>query len=165
MAKKTNEHGHGNGMPGGPMDPGSAKIKETVVADPSISFTLDFLPLGLQKSDEGYFLKHLTAKIFLNDIGNGNPDVFICVAKVHVKSLSDTSAYFYVPFGDPDYGAGKYFTFVLELSAVNAITGLPVMFNDSGNIFVQELVGGGILTNVSPDQHTHARIKQVQEQD
>jgi hypothetical protein len=137
----------GNRPPKAVGDPPRTKIKETVVADPSISFTID-LPEDLPESS-GYLVLNFKAKIYLTDVPGVHDGPFTHIATVKVKSLTSRSVYIYVPFGDPNYQPGQSFSFKLKLYGESPVTGQPIVFNDAGNIFFQDLIGGGIVTDHS----------------
>jgi hypothetical protein len=135
----------GNRPPKTADDPPRTKIKETVVADPSISFTID-LAEDLPELN-GYFVLNFKAKIYLTDVPGVHDGPFTHIATVKVKSLTSRSVYIYVPFGDPSYYPGQPFSFKLKLRGDSPVTGQPIVFNDAGNIFFQDLIGGGIVTD------------------
>lgn len=135
-----------------PTDPPPpTKIKETVVADPSISFTIE-LPEGLAHTTPGpgYYVLNFKAKIYLSDIAN-DPTQLIKVATVRIKRLSSRTIYLYIPFGDAGYAAGQEFDFKLKLSGISAVTLEPIQFSPD-NCFYQRLIGGGIIDG--PDTRT-----------
>lgn len=124
-----------------PGDPPPTKIRETLVGDPSINFTIDIVDPTLTPSPEGYLIKDFVVEIHLTDInGSGMKKV----ATIHIKTLTSLQPYFYVPFGDPDYGAGQQFDMLLKLYGRNAATGRPIQFSPD-NCFRQTLIGGGIV--------------------
>jgi hypothetical protein len=113
------------------------KIKETLVGDPSISFTID---MDLEYSEEeGCYARDFIAEIYLfhpvNDV------TFTPVATVSIKELSTAAPYLFIPFGDTNYAAGQKFLFKLILYA--KYPDGSVLFD--GKEFQQELIGGGIV--------------------
>jgi hypothetical protein len=128
--------------------PPATKIKETVVADPSISFTIQFSEDIPWVGD--YLVQFFKAKIYLTDVPGDQNSGFLHVATVKVKSISDRSIYIYVPFGDPSYAPGQEFYFMLKLSGFTPGTTTPIVFNENDNIFIQHLVGGGIVEDGIP---------------
>jgi hypothetical protein len=154
MSKKTalpkkGKPTHGMG------DPPPSKIKETLVGDPAISFTIG---LNVPMSEDGYYVNDFKMKISLTNVNNSAGD-YIEIARMHIKSLSTNEPYFYVPFGDPDYRAGQEFWMKLELSGRSPIDGRHLKFNDNGNVFEQHLMGGGILESSSSNGKQKKRKK------
>jgi hypothetical protein len=121
--------------PGDPPPP--TKIKETLVGDPSISFTVD---MELEYSHEhGCYARDFVADIYLyNPVKD---DDFEPAATVTIKKLSTASPYIFIPFGDANYSAGQKFLFRLILSA--KYPDGSVLFD--GAQFEQKLIGGGIV--------------------
>jgi len=128
-------------MPGDPP----TKIRETLVGDPSISFTIGLDP-EMPMSPDGYYVKDFNVEIYLSDIPAPSTN-YTKIARIHIKSLSMLDPYFYVPFGDPDYGAGQEFNMKLKLSGKDPVTGEPIIFGGDDNWFSQSLIGGGIVEN------------------
>ena len=132
------------GKLGGGDDPGT-KIRETLVGDPSINFTVALDEVLRETEYEGLFVKDFKVEVWLRLEGENTPD-YSKVAQVHIKSLSMLDPYFYIPFGDPGYGAGQKFRMRLSLfGRYPQFPHKPIKFNDNGNWFEQLLMGGGIL--------------------
>ena len=121
-----------------PQDP-PTKIKETLVGDPSISFTID---MDLEYSGDCY-AKDFVAEIYLYNPVKDND--FTPVATVTIKKLSTASPYLFIPFGDANYSAGQEFLFRLILYA--KYPDGSVLFD--GAQFEQKLIGGGIIDHRS----------------
>ena len=126
----------------GPLtgDPNLAKIKDIVVGDPAISFTIDLNAVDFQPVN-GIYVKKFNVKVFLNNIDPDHPEKFVKVGKVHVKTLSSLSAYFYITFGDPNYTPGDIYKLHLRLSGLSPSTNEEIDFPE----YIFEVYGGGLV--------------------
>jgi len=121
------------------------KIRETLVGDPSINFTVALDPILKETMHEGLYVIDFKVEVWLK-LEAQNVSDYSKVAHVHIKSLSMLDPYFYIPFGDPGYGAGQKFRMRLSLfGRYPKFPHKPIKFNDNGNWFEQLLMGGGIL--------------------
>jgi hypothetical protein len=150
MSKKTvlPKKGKPVTLPGDPP----TRIRETLVGDPSINFTIDLDPT-IQPSPEGFYIRDFIVEVHLTDVPTPR---MVKVATIHIKTLTSLQPYFYIPFGDPDYGAGQQFDMMLKLRGKNAVTGEPIQFSED-NTFRQTLIGGGIVGG--PNEKSNGKAK------
>lgn len=117
-------------------------IRDTVVADPSIEFTVDIDPAIFPKSPDGVYLKDFKVKLSISDLDPDSPGSLTHVGTIKIRTITQTSAYFYFTFGDPDYVAGTKFTVSMKFSALDPVTGEPIDISD--NPLTMEVYGGGV---------------------
>lgn len=121
---------------------GSLSIKDVVVADPSIEFTIDIDPLVFKPSADGVYLRNFQAQISISNLDGAHPEDITNVGTISVNSLTQTSSYFYFTFGDVRYKAGTLFTLWLLITAYDPTTGVPINFTDNPIKF--DVFGGGV---------------------
>lgn len=121
---------------------GSLSIKDVVVADPSIQFTIDIDPKVFKPSVDGIYLKNFQIQISISGLEADRPKELTNVGSITVNTLTQTSAYFYFTFGDARYKAGTLFTLYLLITAYDPTTGSPINFADNPTKF--EVYGGGV---------------------
>ncbi|MFZ6014245.1 MAG: hypothetical protein ACOYXT_28145 [Bacteroidota bacterium] len=115
-------------------------IKDVVVADPSIEFSI-YIDPEVHKPVNGIYFVDFTVQMSISDLDPKNPGVLTPVGAIKVNTVSQTNPYFYFSFGDPDYKAGTKFTLCLVLSAYHPSTGVPIEFKP--NPVFMEVYGGG----------------------
>jgi hypothetical protein len=120
-----------------PPSTGALSIKDVVVADPSVEFTVETSGFG-----ELQWLQDFEVQLSISDPNSTPPGKFNSVGKIVVANLSvDKGAYFYFTFGDPEYKPGKVYTMCMLFSAYNPTTGEPI--NIPGNPVYVKVYGGG----------------------
>ena len=120
----------------------SLSIKDVVVADPSIEFTIEIDPDMFKPSAEGVYFDNFTVQMSISNLNPEFPDRLTNVGSISIATLTQTRAYFYFTFGDDDYIAGTKFTLCIYLSAYDPNTGAPVNFTE--NPIITEVFGGGV---------------------
>lgn len=141
---KTEERPPHNGSPNSVIrSERDVMIRDVIVADPSIAFSLILNALDFKKSPDGYYLRDLEIQVLLNNLYPEFPDRFVSVAKIFISSVSQLQLYFDMPFGDPNYNPGDEFTLKLILAALDPVSGEPVTFNE-GNVYTLDVFGGGV---------------------
>jgi hypothetical protein len=118
-------------------------IRDVIVADPSISFTIVLNERDFKKSKTGYYLTDFQVQVMLNKLPSEETTSFTPIAQIVITSVSQLGLYFYVPFGDPKYVAGTKFKLKLVLTGLDPVTGDPVVFNE-GKPYSMDVYGGGV---------------------
>jgi hypothetical protein len=142
MSKKTKSEAPlhaGNGVTL-PTNPGSLSIKDVVVADPSVEFTVD-----LDGFDGISYLQDFEVQLSISASETLPPGKFSSLGRIVVSTLSlDKGAYFYFTFGDPDYKPGTVYTMCMWFTAYNPQSGMPITF-DMNPVMIK-VVGGGQIS-------------------
>lgn len=126
------------------VDNKTVTIKDVVVADPSVEFSIALDPLQFKPDSNGVYLRNLTIQISISGLNGSDKNQLRNVGQITVNTLTQLRAYFYMTFGDINYKSGTKYTLCLLLSAYDPFTGAPVEFKD--NPVKLDVYGGGVVS-------------------